>query len=80
LPTRATIGAYFLVNIGISKTFELHDIALAKTVKFAFNADNLTNKYYFNEGFTDFDFNGNAFIRAVPGAPRSFSGSIVVGF
>ncbi len=87
LPTQATIGAYFLVDLGISKTFELHNMAFAKSIKVAFNADNLTNKYYLNEGYTDSLYNpadgnydGASFIRAVPGAPRSFTGSLVVGF
>ena len=80
LPTQAQIPLYTQLNIGLSKTFPLHGLSLAKSVEFAVRGENLTNEYYLNEAFTDFDVNGNSFIRGVPGAPRSVTGVVKVKF
>ena len=78
-PTANTISPHTLVDISLAKTLEFPGSAL-RSVRFALNVDNLFNKYYFNEAFTDVDFNNNNFVRAVPGAPRIVIGTVDVKF
>jgi iron complex outermembrane receptor protein len=78
-PTANTISPHTLVDIGLAKTLEFPGSRL-RSVRIALNVDNLFNKYYFNEAFTDVDFNGNNFVRAVPGAPRIIIGTVGVKF
>ena len=79
-PASNQIKSYVVVDLGLSKTIPLHGVGFAQSVKLSVNADNLFNKYYFNEAFTDTDVNGNSFVRAVTGAPRSIVGKIDVSF
>jgi len=69
--------AYFVADIGIIKTFPLHDLGLgfAKSVTAAFNVTNLFNKYYYN---TFYYSGGTEFV--TPGAPRAVVGRIEVNF
>jgi iron complex outermembrane receptor protein len=78
--TNNSIPAYTLVNIGAAKTLDLQGAAGFKSLRIALNLDNLFDKYYFNEAYTDFDNNGNSFVRAVPGAPRIIAGTVSVRF
>jgi outer membrane receptor protein involved in Fe transport len=81
LPTSNTISPYALINIGIAKDVQFRAMG-GKTgsARFAINVDNLFDKRYFTEAFTDSDFSGNSFVRAVVGAPRSITGSITFRF
>lgn len=78
-PTAGTISPHTLADLGISKTFDWQNAAL-RSVRVALNVDNLFNKYYYNEAYTDVDVNNNNFVRAVPGAPRLIIGTVVVKF
>jgi outer membrane receptor protein involved in Fe transport len=69
------------MDIGLSKTIELHDIGpWAKRIRFAINVNNLFDKYYFNQAYTQTDYFGNNYLAASPGAPQSVTGSITVQF
>ncbi|HEY4443860.1 MAG TPA: TonB-dependent receptor [Steroidobacteraceae bacterium] len=80
-PTASTIGAHTIADLGLSKTFELDNaFGGLRSVRLALNVDNLFDKYYFNEAYTDTDFNMNSFVRAVPGAPRAIIGTVDMRF
>ena len=51
-----------------------------RSLRIALNVDNVFDKYYYNEAYTDADFNSNSFVRAVPGAPRSVVGTVSLRF
>jgi iron complex outermembrane receptor protein len=78
-PTASTIAPHTLADLGISKSFDL-DGSMLHSVRLALNVDNLFNKYYLNEAYTDVDYSGNNFVRGVPGAPRSILGTVGVKF
>ena len=78
-PTQRTIPSYYLLDLNIAKVVPIGG-TFVKGLRIGFDAKNLTNKYYYNEAYTDQDVNNNSFTRAVPGAPRSFLGSASVDF
>lgn len=78
-PTANTISPHTVTDLGLAKTFSIDGAAL-KSVRLALKVDNLFNKYYLNEAYADTDYSGNNFIRDVPGAPRSFTGTVSVKF
>jgi iron complex outermembrane receptor protein len=75
-PGASTIPSYVVVDLGAWKTFDVHDMGRNGSVRVGVNVDNLFNRLYFNEGFTDFDNNGRQFLRPVVGAPLSVTGSV----
>lgn len=79
-PSTTKVGSYFLVDLGLAKTIPFRGIGPAKAIKFQINVNNLFNRYYFNQAFTQQDFFGNNYLAASPGAPRSVTGSIEVKF
>lgn len=80
LPSVTIIGAYTVVNLGISDTPQLADSGFGRTLKVGLNADNLFDRRYLNTAFTDIDYFGNAFIRGVIAPPRMITGSVDVTF
>jgi iron complex outermembrane receptor protein len=80
LPTANSIPPYEVVDLGVSKTIDVHEMGRDGSVRIGLNVDNLFNKFYFNEAFTDFDSNNHQFLRPVVGAPFSATGSIEVKF
>lgn len=80
VPSANTIAAHTLVDLGLSKTIELDHAAGFRSMRIGLNVDNLFDKYYLNEAYTDTDFSGNSFVRGVPGAPRIIIGTIDVRF
>jgi iron complex outermembrane receptor protein len=88
-PAPDTIAAHTLVDIGIAKTLTLDGSAGRRSLRIALNIDNLFDKYYYNEAYTDVTFDdptaappiiGAPFVRAVPGAPRSVVGTVSLRF
>ncbi len=79
-PTANTIAAHTLADLSFARTLSLGDSPGFKTLRLALNVDNVFNKYYFNEAFTDVDINNNNFVRAVPGAPRLITGTVDLRF
>ncbi|MDB6084431.1 MAG: TonB-dependent receptor [Gammaproteobacteria bacterium] len=79
-PSPDTISAHTLVDMGIAKIISLDGPAGLRSLRIALNVDNLFDKYYYNESYTDADFNSNSFVRAVPGAPRSVVGTVSLRF
>jgi outer membrane receptor protein involved in Fe transport len=79
-PTPSTIPSFFIVNLGLSKTFDIHAMNRTSQVRIGVNVDNLFDKFYYNDAFTDYDLNGNNFISAIPGAPRSVMGRITIAY
>jgi outer membrane receptor protein involved in Fe transport len=79
-PAPDTISAHALADIGIAKTVNLDGTTGVRSLRIALNVDNLFDKYYYNEAYTDADFNSNSFVRAVPGAPRSVVGTVSLRF
>jgi len=79
-PAPDTISAHTLADIGIAKTLNLDGPTGRRSLRIALNVDNLFDKYYYNEAYTDADFNSNSFVRAVPGAPRSVVGTVSLRF
>jgi len=75
----ATIPSYYLIDLDLAKVIPI-GYGPVKSLRLAFEARNLTNKYYYNNGLTDQDVNGNNFLRAQAAAPRSFLGSVSVMF
>jgi outer membrane receptor protein involved in Fe transport len=74
-PSSTTIPSYFLVDLGVSKTIDLAHAGMGvKAIKFSVNANNLFDKYYLNQGYT------NGGLWAIPGAPRSVIGTIEAQF
>lgn len=80
LPSATTIGAYTVLNLGISDTLQLADSGFGHTVKIGLNVDNLFNRRYLNTALTDTDFFGNPFVRGVIAPPRMVTGSVDVTF
>jgi iron complex outermembrane receptor protein len=78
-PTANTISPHTLVDLGVARRLELGE-RFPRSLRLALNVDNLFNRYYYNEAFTDVDVNNNNFVRAVPGAPRSITGTVDVAF
>jgi iron complex outermembrane receptor protein len=79
-PTSNVIHSYFVLDLGFFKTVEMQGYGGIKSIRFAVNADNLLDRNYLNEAFTDTDYYGKAFIRGVHAAPQSFTGSIKAAF
>ncbi|RDS80050.1 TonB-dependent receptor [Dyella psychrodurans] len=79
-PTASTIKPYTVVNIGISDTVRFAESGFGQQVRFGLNVDNLLDREYFNTAYTDTDYYGNNFIRAVIAAPRSITGSVDIFF
>ncbi len=88
-PAPDTIAAHTLVDIGIAKTLNLDGPTGRRSLRIALNVDNLFDKYYYNEAYTDMTFDdptaappivGAPFVRAVPGAPRSVVGTVSLRF
>lgn len=83
LPSSTKIPDYTVVDLNLAKTIPLRSFwGSPGSVKFSLNIDNILNKYYYNEEYTnsDKDFQGAYYQVASPGAPRSFTGSVVVKF
>ncbi len=79
-PSSNVIKSFVLVDLGIAKTIPVNNLGFVKQIRLALNVNNLLDRYYYNEAYTDQDYNGNSFIRAVPGAPRSITGSLSASF
>jgi len=76
------IPGYFIMDASLSKTIILSNPSfLAKSVKFSIRADNLFNKYYYNQADIESSepHYGNTEF-ASPGAPQSIIGKIEVAF
>ncbi len=80
VPSAATIGAYAVVNLGVSDTVALSDSGPLHSVRLGLNLDNLFNRRYLNTAFTDTDYFGNSFVRGVVAPPRLVTGSVDVTF
>jgi iron complex outermembrane receptor protein len=79
-PTSSTISPHTVADLGASRTLNWDGSWGVRSLRLALNVDNLFNKYYYNEAYTDTDVNSNSFVRAVPGAPRSIAGTVSVQF
>lgn len=80
LPSATTIGAYTVVNLGVSDTLQLAESGFGHSVKIGLNLDNVFNRRYLNTAFTDTDYFGNSFVRGVIAPPRMFTGSVDIEF
>ena len=79
-PTATTISAYFVLNLGVSKIFDMDPSGFVKHVKLGLNVDNVLDRRYLNTAFTDTDYNNNNFIRGIIAAPRAVTGSLALDF
>jgi iron complex outermembrane receptor protein len=88
VPDGVKIEGYFLMDLGLAKTFTLHNLPYAKTLKLGVNLNNVLNKYYYNYADTScteyyacktHQTNDVAEF-ASPGAPRNVMGRIDIGF
>jgi outer membrane receptor protein involved in Fe transport len=82
-PSTTRIPDYTVIDLNLSKTVPMRSFTGAPgSVKFSLNIDNIGNEYYYNQEYTNSskDFNGNFYQVASPGAPRSFTGSVLVKF
>lgn len=75
--TNAKNPAYFVADIGLQKTFSLHNLGagFGKSVTASVNVTNLFNKYYYNTFYTQ-----GGVEYATPGAPRAVLGRLDVNF
>jgi iron complex outermembrane receptor protein len=81
-PSNITIPSYFIMNLALAKTIPLKNTGVwGKSLKFSIRVDNLFNKYYYGQAFTQSNepHVGNTEF-ASPGAPRSVIGKIEVAF
>jgi outer membrane receptor protein involved in Fe transport len=81
-PADMSIPGYFIMDVGVAKTFPLRSADLwGKSVKVSIKVNNLFNKYYYNEAYAE---SNKSFVGltefAAPGAPRSVVGRIEVDF
>jgi outer membrane receptor protein involved in Fe transport len=82
VPDPLKIPSYFLVDLAAEKTFALKQTSFwAKSLKVSIRVDNLFNKYYYNEAYTEANepYVGSTEF-AAPGAPRSVIGRLEVDF
>jgi outer membrane receptor protein involved in Fe transport len=88
VPDGVKIEGYFLMDIGLAKTFNLHNLPWAKTVKLGVDLNNVFNKYYYNYADTSCSeyyackkgLTSDVAEFASPGAPRNVMGRIDIGF
>jgi outer membrane receptor protein involved in Fe transport len=73
---------YFLMDLGVSKTIDVMALGRSHQVRFGINVDNLLDRYYFNQAYTNYDTHvpGNYYTSADVAAPRSVIGSITIAF
>jgi iron complex outermembrane recepter protein len=81
VPDGVKIEGYFLMDLALEKTFELHN-SYAKTLRIGVDLNNVFNKYYYNyaDTSTKEDYFNTLTEFASPGAPRNVMGKIDVGF
>ena len=85
-----TVDPYFLLNAGISKTFDLRNGAVIQHVRVSVHGDNLLNRTYlidpygetYPKGYTNPNVPNPAagYLSAVPGEPRSVTFSVAASF
>ncbi len=88
VPDGVKIEGYFLMDIALAKTFTLHNLSYAKTLKIGVDLNNVFNKYYYNYADTSCseyypckEHTNNDIVEfASPGAPRNVMGKIEIGF
>jgi outer membrane receptor protein involved in Fe transport len=81
-PSTTTIHGYFIADVGLAKTVPVKSGGLwAKSLTFSIKVNNLFDKYYYNEAYTQANepYVGQTEF-AAPGAPRSVIGKIEVDF
>ncbi len=81
-PANMSIPSYFVMDVGLAKTFPLHSVGLwGKSVTLSIKVNNLFDKYYYNEVYAQSNgaFSGLTEF-AAPGAPRSVLGKVEVAF
>jgi len=81
-PSSITIPGYFIMDVGLAKTIPLQNRGLwAKSLTLSIKANNLFNKYYYNEAYAQSNepYVGSTEF-AAPGAPRSVIGRVEVDF
>ena len=79
-PSATTIKPYYTLNLGLSKTLNVDILGDHRSIKAAVNVDNLLDRSYYNEAYSDTTYGGTSFLRAVVAAPRSVTGSLSVSF
>jgi outer membrane receptor protein involved in Fe transport len=70
------------MDLGVSKTIDVMALGRSHQVRFGINVDNLLDRYYFNQAYTNYDTHvpGNYYTSADVAAPRSVIGSITIAF
>jgi len=79
-PASAVIGGHEVLNLGVSRTFNLAGGSAKQTLRVGLNVDNLFDRRYLNTGYTNTDINNNTFVQGIYAAPRAVTGSVVYGF
>jgi outer membrane receptor protein involved in Fe transport len=77
------IHPFFVMNMGVSKTIDVEALGRTHQVRFGVNVDNLLDRYYFNQAFSDTSSKNTgkfSYTAADVAAPRSVIGSITVAF
>jgi outer membrane receptor protein involved in Fe transport len=80
-PSNTKIAGYAVIDIGVSKLIQFHGLdGRPSSIKLSLNVNNLLNQYYYNQAYTQQDYNNNNYLLASPGAPRSVIGAIEMAF
>ncbi len=72
-------GGYFLTNLTLADTVPVK-LGIVHALKFSLNVDNLFSVHYYTQSDINVDKNGNPYLEAIIGAPRSVYGSVTAKF